>query len=125
MVCFSSFWSVITLVFALLGPPPQRSWSKAKSVSSHSDSDGMGSIPASPDALNVPLLLCQEWFNEASLPAGWISTQPKPLDCSLDCVQKVKFSVEQSIPIISVGNLFHVQPSADEEIKRYDRVENR
>ena len=28
----------------------------------------MGSIPASPDALNVPLLLCQERFNEASLP---------------------------------------------------------
>ncbi len=30
--------------------------------------DGMGSIPASPNALNVPLLLCQERFNEASLP---------------------------------------------------------
>ncbi len=27
----------------------------------------MGSIPARPDALNVPLLLCQERFNEASL----------------------------------------------------------
>ncbi len=37
-------------------------------VSSHSDSDGMGSIAASPDARNVPLLLCQERFNEASLP---------------------------------------------------------
>ena len=44
----------------------QRSWSKA--VSSHSDSDGMGSIPVSPNALNVPFLLCQERFNEASLP---------------------------------------------------------
>ncbi len=43
-------------------------WAKAKAVSSHSDSDGMGSIPASPDALSVPLLLCQERFNEASLP---------------------------------------------------------
>ena len=42
--------------------------SKAKAVSSRSDSDGMGSIPANPDALNVPLLLCQERFNEASLP---------------------------------------------------------
>ncbi len=39
----------------------------AKAVSSHSDSDGKGSIPASPDALHVPLLLCQELFNEASL----------------------------------------------------------
>jgi hypothetical protein len=28
----------------------------------------MGSIPASPDARNVPLLLCHERFNEASLP---------------------------------------------------------
>ena len=31
--------------------------SLAKAVSSHSDSDGVGSLPASPDALNVPLLL--------------------------------------------------------------------
>jgi hypothetical protein len=46
----------------------ERSWSKAKAVSGHSDSDGMGSIPASPDARNVPFLLCQERFNEASLP---------------------------------------------------------
>ena len=30
----------------------------------------MGSIPASPDAVHVPLLLCQERFNEASLPAS-------------------------------------------------------
>ncbi len=36
-------------------------------VSSHSDLDGMDSIPASPDARNVPLLLCQERFNGASL----------------------------------------------------------
>jgi hypothetical protein len=42
-----------------------------KVVSGHSDLpvDGMGSIPSSPDARrNVPLLLCQELFNEASLP---------------------------------------------------------
>jgi hypothetical protein len=34
------------------------------------DSDSMGSIPAIPDAQNVPLLLCRvchERFNEASL----------------------------------------------------------
>ena len=37
-------------------------------MSGHSDSDGMGSNPASPDARNLPLLLCQERFNEASLP---------------------------------------------------------
>ncbi len=41
-----------------------------KAESSHSDSDGMGSIPAIPDARNLPLLLCHEWFNEASLPAA-------------------------------------------------------
>ena len=34
------------------------------------DSDGMGSIPAIPDAQNVPLLLCHERFNEACLPDG-------------------------------------------------------
>ncbi len=49
------------------GPPPTRRGAKAKAVSGHSDSDGMGSIPASPDARNVPLVLCQERFNEASL----------------------------------------------------------
>jgi hypothetical protein len=32
------------------------------------DCDGMGSIPAIPEAQNVPLLLCHERFNEASLP---------------------------------------------------------
>jgi hypothetical protein len=49
-------------------------------VSSHSDSNGMGSIPTSPDALNVPLLLYQEQFNEASLPVVGV-------DCKLDiCV---------------------------------------
>ena len=32
------------------------------------NSDGMGSIPAIPHARNVPLLLCNERFNEASLP---------------------------------------------------------
>ena len=36
-------------------------------MSSHSDCDGMGSIPAIPNARNVPLLLCHERFNEASL----------------------------------------------------------
>ena len=48
----------------------KRVGAKAKAVSGHSDSDGMGSIPASPNARNVPLLLCQERFNEASLPVG-------------------------------------------------------
>ncbi len=32
------------------------------------DSICMGSIPAVPDARNVPLLLCHERYNEASLP---------------------------------------------------------
>ena len=43
---------------------------KAKAGSSHSDSDGMRSIPAfpGPNAWNVPLLLCHEQLNEASLP---------------------------------------------------------
>ena len=39
-------------------------------MSSHSDSDGVGSIPASPDARNVALLLCQERFNEVGLSAS-------------------------------------------------------
>ncbi len=34
------------------------------------DCDGMVSIPASPDARNVPLLICRERFYEASLPAA-------------------------------------------------------
>jgi len=39
-------------------------------VQSLFDLDGMGSIPAIPDARNVPLLLCHERFNEAtSLPS--------------------------------------------------------
>ena len=33
------------------------------------DCDGMGSIPAIPKTWNMPLLLCHELFNEASLPA--------------------------------------------------------
>ena len=64
-MCFSSTESAWP---GSLSEPLERSWSKAKAVSSHSDSDGMGSIPVSPYALNVPLLLCQERFNEASLP---------------------------------------------------------
>ncbi len=40
---------------------------KAKTRSSPKpDSDGMGSIPAIPDARNVPLLFCHERFNEAN-----------------------------------------------------------
>ncbi len=37
-------------------------------VQSHSDLDSVGSIPAIPNARNVPSLLCRERFNEASLP---------------------------------------------------------
>ena len=36
-------------------------------MSSQSDSDGMGSIPATPNARNVPLFLCHQRTNEASL----------------------------------------------------------
>ncbi len=42
----------------------------AGSSLSDSDSDGMGSISAKPDARKVPLLLCHERFDEASLPAN-------------------------------------------------------
>ena len=38
-------------------------WANAKLDTSHSDSDGIDSIPAIPDAQNVPLLLCHERFN--------------------------------------------------------------
>ncbi len=36
-------------------------------VQSHSDLDGVVSIPAISNARNVPFLLCHEQFNEASL----------------------------------------------------------
>ncbi len=39
--------------------------------------------------------------------------------------RKSKSSVEQSIPIIPVGTLFHVQTCADAEIRRHYRVENK
>jgi hypothetical protein len=39
-------------------------------VQSHSDLDGVGSIPAIPNTLYVPSLLCHEQFNEASLPSS-------------------------------------------------------
>ena len=39
--------------------------------------------------------------------------------------RKSKSSVEQSIPIIPVGTLFHVQTCADAEIRRHDRTENK
>ncbi len=41
---------------------------KAKAESSHSDFDGMGSIPAIPNARKVALLLCPGRFDKASLP---------------------------------------------------------
>jgi hypothetical protein len=39
-------------------------------MSGHSHLDGICSIPAIPNARNVPVLLCQAGFNEASLPGG-------------------------------------------------------
>ncbi len=39
--------------------------------------------------------------------------------------RRSKSSVEQSIPIIPVGTLFHVQTCADADIRRQDRVENK
>jgi hypothetical protein len=47
------------------------SWAKAKEPKRYPvvlDCDGMVSIPAIPDARTVPLLLCHERFNEASVP---------------------------------------------------------
>ncbi len=37
-------------------------------VQSHSDLDGVGSIPAIPNARYVPSALCHERYNEARLP---------------------------------------------------------
>ncbi len=48
---------------------------KAKAGSTHSDSDGMGSISAIPDARNVPLLHYYERFNAARLPKLWCVIQ--------------------------------------------------
>ena len=39
--------------------------------------------------------------------------------------RKNKSSVEYSIPIAHVGNLFHVHTCAEAEIKRHDRAENK
>ncbi len=69
---------------------------KAKAVSSHSDSDGVVSIPASPDALHVPLLLCQERFNEASLPGHMYIIQTNSFNFSVQIIMDfVKFFREK------------------------------
>ena len=39
--------------------------------------------------------------------------------------RKNKSSAEHSIPIVPVGNLFHVHTCAEAEIKRHDRAENK
>jgi hypothetical protein len=51
------------------------------SVQLHSNLDGVGSIPAIPNAQYVPSLLCHEQFNEASLPDIITHETPIP-DCS-------------------------------------------
>ena len=51
-------------------PPPSslsRDDRPLSARSSHSDSDGMGSIPTIPNAQIVPFLLCHERFDEACL----------------------------------------------------------
>jgi hypothetical protein len=39
----------------------------------------MGSIPVIPKAQNVPLLLCREQFNKASLPVEKFGFEPRTL----------------------------------------------
>ena len=51
-------------------------------VQSHSDLDGVGSIPAIPNARYVPSLLCRERFNKASLPAALLQQYSKKYDAS-------------------------------------------
>jgi hypothetical protein len=63
--------------------------------------------------------LSQDRF-QVVLPADNSIFRPGIYNC-----RKSKSSVEQSIPIIPVGTLFHVQTCADAEIKRHDRVENK
>jgi hypothetical protein len=63
--------------------------------------------------------LAQDRF-QVVLPADNSIFRPGIYNC-----RKSKSSVEQSIPIIPVGTLFHVQTCADAEIKRHDRVENK
>ncbi len=53
----------------ILAPSTYRSWAKAEAGSSHPDSDGMGLTSAISNTQNVHLLLRQERFNEARLPA--------------------------------------------------------
>jgi hypothetical protein len=63
--------------------------------------------------------LSQDRF-QVVLPADNSIFRPGIYNC-----RKSKSSVEQSIPIIPVGTLFHVQTCADAEIRRHDRVENK
>ncbi len=60
--------------------------------------------------------LCQDRF-QVVLPANNSIFRP-----GIYNYRKSNSTVEESIPIISVGTLFHVQTCADAEIKRHDRV---
>ncbi len=68
-------------------------------VQSHSDLDGVGSIPAIPNARYVPSLLCHERFDEASLPV-----------CRLTPV-KIFFRLQLQIisPSVSLHTFLRVQ----------------
>ncbi len=63
--------------------------------------------------------LAQDRF-QTVLPANDSVFCPGIFNC-----RKNKSSAEHSIPIVQVGNLFHVHTCADAEIKRHDRAENK
>ena len=70
-------------------------------VQSHSDLDGVGSIPAIPNARYVPSLLCHERFNEASLPdIEEITIQ--------NSRNEIKIESSESQKLFCVGNAFTI-----------------
>ena len=64
----------------------------------------MGSIPASPYARNVPLLLCQELFNEASLPAWILGISPR-LSRLLKELSKIDPKIKIEMPMLCMTSL--------------------
>jgi hypothetical protein len=66
---------VIDDMCVALDTTPLPEWLRRKQGQSHSDLDGVGSIPTIPNARYVPSLLFHERFNEASLPVLlWLMT---------------------------------------------------
>jgi hypothetical protein len=79
-------------------------------VQSHSDLDGVGSIPAIPNARYVPSLLCHERFNEASLPVIGIFVDDLSVTCnSIEEITEVRETMNERFVLIDQGPLEYYQ----------------